>query len=127
MTKMAALSPARQVQKSMAASPLSPLRPAVFRFPTPSGWSHVKMPAEAPVELLTARPPVAVRLRVAQTCKRYLSTRGFIFMKEEATWQEKGAMETRPGAVRREERLLEPTCSAPPPGASAAACGTDEY
>ena len=39
----------------MAASPLSPLRPAVFRSPTPNGWSHVKKPAEAPIELLTAR------------------------------------------------------------------------
>ena len=58
----------------MAASPLSPLRPAVFRSPTPNGWSHVKMPAEAPIELLTARPPVASGYACGQTCKRHLGT-----------------------------------------------------
>ena len=36
-------------------------------------------------------------------------------------------MSLRPGAQRREHRLLEPTFSAPSPGATAAACGTLEY
>ena len=45
---------------------------------------------------------------------------------EEASWQSKGSMDSRPDAQRREQRLLEPTYSAPWQGATVAACGTDE-
>ena len=41
-------------------------------------------------------------------------------------WQGKGSMDSRPGLQRIEQRLLEPTYSAPWQGATAAACGTDE-
>ena len=49
------------------------------------------------------------------------------YMWKEPSWQDKGASLSRPGSQRLEERLLEPTFSAPPPGATAAACGTGEY
>ena len=41
--------------------PLSSLPPfpSVFRFPTPTGCSHANVTADVPIELLTARPPVA--------------------------------------------------------------------
>ena len=48
-------------------------------------------------------------------------------MKKMATSKAKGSMSLRPGAQRREHRLLEPTYSASSPGATTAACGTLEY
>ena len=45
---------------------------------------------------------------------------------EEASWQGKGTMDSRPGSQRIEQRLLEPTYSAPWQGATVAACATEE-
>ena len=42
----------------MAASPLPPPRPALFRFLTLNGWSHARVPGSVPVELVEPRPPV---------------------------------------------------------------------
>ena len=50
-----------------------------------------------------------------------------ICMKKMASSRAKGFMSLRAGAERRKHRLLEPTFSAPSPGATAAACGTLEY
>ena len=56
-----------------------------------------------------------------------LTSSGSFGPMEEASWHSKGSMGSRPGSLRIEQRLLEPTYSAPWQGATVAACGTDEY
>ena len=53
------LTPRFAPRRAMASAPLSSLSPSVFRSSTPNGWSHAKMAAEAPIELVEARPTVA--------------------------------------------------------------------
>ena len=82
----------------MAASPLSPPFPAVFRFLTPTRWSHAKVPNIFPIELLTARPPIASGYAGGEACNVHLNTCGHFMASERATLQAKGAMFSRPGS-----------------------------
>ena len=87
----------------MAAPPPSPLFPTVFRFPTPNGWPHAKMPAEAPIEQLTARPLVASPGADGEACNVTFYTSLHFRWRKRATSVVQGAMKSRPGALRRDE------------------------
>ena len=113
--------------RAMASAPLSSPSPSVFRSSTPTGWSHEKMPAEVPIELAEARPTVASAEGGSQSLESWFYFCQANHEKKMASSKVKGSMSLRAGAQRREHRLLEPTYWAPSPGATAAACGTDEH
>ena len=81
----------------MAAAPLLRLFPALFRLPWANGCSHRKVPTEAPIELLTARPPVASGEGNERSMQRDLTSSGPFGSMEEPSWQSQGTMDSRPG------------------------------
>ena len=84
------------------------------------------MAAEAPIELGEARPPVASREGGEQHLESDLYKSDELSCSRGATSEGKGSMSSRPGAQRREHRLLEPTFWPPPAGSTSAACVAEE-
>ena len=121
------LTPPFASSRAMASAPPSSLSPSVFRSSTPSGCPHEKMAAEAPIELGEARPTVTSREGGEQHLESDLYKSDELSCSRGATSEGKGSMSSRPGSPRLEHRLLEATFSAPSPGATAAACVTDEH
>ena len=111
----------------MAAPPPSPLFPAVFRFSTPHGWPHAKMPAEAPIEQLTARPPVASPGAGGEACNCCFGASLKFHGEKRASSVRQRWIGSRPGSERIEEWLLEPTDSAVWRAAASPAFGTEEH
>ena len=93
----------------MAAPPPSPLFPALFRSSRTNGWSYAEKPKCVPVELVGARPLVALAGAPALSRRQHSTATLYFPWLRRLSSEAKGAMKSRPGSERIDEGLLEAT------------------